>query len=901
MRNLARSSLLVCLALTLTWPAPAPAEGDRLGAMADQLLQGRRILDYEAALATFVKQNDPRVLPTLLKLLERGEPAGRAEAAGVLWMYDSKDVRERLVELSRDADAQVRIEAAKSLCLMKYTASLEVIAAELKGQDASLRARALRALGAVGGEPAIQAARAFKPTTASDRIWTAFALARAGVDPPAQLALLEKELLALPRAALLPGRTNPDEAELRKAAQVGAAGLEVRVLAAEALSRLGDEAALRLLVAGLADRAADGHPSGARRLLLRHPDGAALACASALATAPVLVRLGCAQLSLDLAPRGDEARGALGTALGVALDDASDQVREAALRAIAAQGVRAQAPRVARALEHPAPATRREAARTLGQLGDGRYAEALLRSLREEKNAAARRAAYQGLAALGSPSSTGPLFEQLKALYKRSRSEVRAAEELELCVRALGATGAPAAERVLALLPKLQGERRELMLEVLASSGAEAALDYFLDALREGPPEPDSPAVRFFDSLGAEHTSRLAALIESETAMWIRVILARALVRHGRTDFGRGLLWGLRNEDGYMRRLAAALCRDLDVPGSVEPLVKLLQDEPRTARYAARALLGQGATAAWTGLARSLDSDSLRRRIALPLLPYWEGKVSVKNPFAKEVENERVWVLFAEDRLGRPYDLFLTWSADGRTWSDPVFSGLTSFLDREDKAPPPTFSLQVRGRALTIGHTRSFAKGGGEARPQLKTQQRVHKLKLEDLHRDRDQDDLVDQEEAALFTNPSRPDSDGDGMLDGRDRNPLARPADPARDDEVIAVLAFSYAHLVKGLLGERGRLLLVEEVAGRRRPPELPTFGGITLHLRPEQIRELWSQTGVAYPRVRFDPPEFEAGRRVARQVIAFQEGPGEESLVEVQLVKRDDTWVVTGFRTAG
>jgi HEAT repeat protein len=889
----------LCLVLGL-WPAGAGAEEDRLGAMAEQLLQGRRVLDYEAALSTFVKQNDPRVLPTLLKLLERGEPAGRAEAAGVLWMYDTKEVRERLVEMAKDPEAAVRIEAAKSLCLMKYAASLEIITAELKNSDAGLRARSLRALGAIGGEPAIQALQAFKPSSAADRIWGAYALAQAGVQRPAQLALLEKELVAVPRPALLIGQADPGEAELRKAALAGAPGLEARVLAAEALSRLGDEAALALLVEGLADRAADRHPSGAHRLLLRHRDEAALACAKALGTAPPLVRLGCAQLARDLSLRTDQAREALGQALGESLEDASGQVRRAALKAIAAQGLRSQAPRVARALEHADAASRREAARALGRLGDERYAETLLGRLKDEKDVAARRAVYQGLTSLASPRTTEALFKQLKVLYKKSRSSVRAAEELTLCVRALGATGAPAAEKVLKLLPKLSGERRELMLEVLAKSGAEPALDYFLDVLREGPPEPDSPAVRFFDSLGEEHLPRLAQLVESETAMWIRVILARALVRQGRTDFGRGILWGLKNEDAYMRRLAAALCADLGVPGSVEPLVALLADEPRTARYAARALLSLDSTPAWTGLARNLGSDSLRRRAALPLLPYWEGKVSVKNPFAKEVENDRVWVLFAEDRLGRPYDLFLTWSVDGRTWNDPVFTGLTSFIDREDKVPPPTFSLQVRGRALTIALTRTFAQGGSEAKPQLKTQQRVNKFKLEDLHRDKDQDDLVDQEEAALFTSPTKADSDGDGMLDGRDRNPLAKPADPTRDEDAIAVLAFSYAHLIRGYLGDRTRLLVVEDVAGRRRAPELPTFGGLVLHLRPEQIRELWSQTGVAYPRVRFDAVEFETGRRVARQAIAFMEGPGEESLVEVSLVKREDTWVVTGCRLA-
>ncbi len=881
---------------------PARAGGDRVDWMIDKLLSGKDVLDYELALEQFAKVSDPRVLPTLLKLLDADATTVRAETAGVMWHYNTKEVRSKLVEMINDLDPAVRIEAAKSLCLMGYTANHSVIVEALKEKQQPIRSRALRALAQLEGEPSQKAAaKLVKSRAAIDRVWAAYALYRLGVNLDEQLTELERQLLGFPKAAWLARKPDPSAADLARAAELGAKSKEPRLAAADALSRIGDERAIAVLVKGTADRASLHDRSGALRMLLRHRDDAAVACAQALADERVLVRLGAAQAAGRLRLSSHAAKSALAEALGRAATDPARLVRVAALRAIGAQAFTSQADPVVRALRSEDARTRRAAALAMGKLGaagNDRGLEILIQGLGRESDSGVRRALYLAIEALRSKRAVRPMLKMLKDLFKRRRAEPRAAEELPLCIRALAAAGEPTATKVLAMLPKLEGEKRELLVEVLARTGSEQAIEFFMDQLRESPPRPDAPAVRFFDSLDARFVPELEKLIERETAMWIRVILARALYRLGKPAFGRGILWGLKHEDVYYRRLAAALCKDLKLPGSVAALSALLTDEPQTALYAARALMSNGSRRAIDALVRGLGSETLRARRKVPVTLFWEGQRTARNPFAKEVDNERVWVLFAEDRLGGKLDLFLTWSADGKTWTDPVFTGLTSFADPTGRVPPPTFSLKVRGRQITIGLTRTFAQGSRPANPRFKTLQRVHKHELKDFFRDRDSDGLKDMLEQTRFTNPNRRDTDGDGLDDGEDKNPLARPVDPDRDADLLKVLAFSHALLVEAEIPSDGRLLVVESPPGARRPPELPTWPWLVLHLRPDQALKLWRETGGGYPRVAFGKTEFKDKRSRAIQELVVHKAPGDLERFEVNFRKRDDTWVVKAFR---
>ena len=886
-------------ALLLLFGGPAGADPSRTQWIANKLLSGSNVLDYELALTKFVKFSDPIVLPTLLKLVDGQDESAKTEAAGVLWHYNSVEVRKKLVELSTDLEASVRIEAAKSLCLMKYSANIAIIIEETKAKQVGVRARALRALAEVGGEEAKKAAEALrKNKSPEDQVWSAYALYRMSVDPLKQLQELERHLLSLPRAAWLPGKQNPNSDDLERAAKSGATNKTLRLAAASALSRIGDEGALAVLVRGTADRALANDPGGAIRLLLRHHDDAAIACVAGLAHDKILVRLGAVETAGRLRLSNDASRRVLAEALGKAVQDDAMLVRLAAIRAITKLKLQSQAGRLVALLDGGDVETRRAAARAIGRLDDQRYLETLISALNKERSTRVRRAVYLAITQMASPRALGPMFSRLKELFKQRKGSIRAAEELPLCTAAVASAGEPAAERVLRLIGKLDGDKRALMIEVLALTGSKGAFDFFMDELRESPPTPDAPAVRFFDSLDERFTPELERLIESETGMWIRVVLARALFRLGKKEYGRGILWGLKNEDQYYRRLAASAAFDLPVPGSVRPLTDLLDDDPETAWYAARALVSNGSMQAMRSLLNMIESDSLRRRRQVPVQLFWEGTRTARNPFAKEVDNERVWVLYAEDRVGGKLDLFLTWSADGSTWTDPVFSGLTSFADPSGHVPPPTFSLKVRGREITIGLTNTFAQSNNPAKPRFKTLQRVHKHKLKDFFKDRDSDGLKDIEEKNRFTSPANMDSDGDGLPDGKDKNPLAKPADPQRADDLIKLAAFNHALIVTQAIPATSRLLIVECTPGTRRPPELPTWPWLVLHLNPDQAKSFWRSTGGSAPRIRFGPVSFQKKKTRATQVLEIYKTPVDLERIEMSLRKRGEIWAVTGVR---
>ncbi len=887
--------------IILMWIAPgAWADQDRVAWMAKRLVEHQDISDYERALKRFVSISDPRVLPALLKLADGDQAEARAEAAGVLWHYNNKEVREKLVELTSDPLPTVRLEAAKSLGLMNYSASLKIIIEELDHKEEGIRKRAWRALGETKKEVAskhwTQVTK--KARSSLDKVWQAYAGRNLGLEPTDNLAKLRTIILAIPKKARLLRKTDPEQDDLRRAMGLARNGLALRLEAAEALSRLGDEASLAVLVEATGDRASFSHSRGAWALLRRHGDEAAAACAKGLNHDQVLVRLGAAQTAARLKIRHDASRHVLAQALGEATRGGSRLVRQAAMRAIAVQKMKDQSEAVLNALNHSDAHTRMTAANTLGQLGQTHIVKQLLKRLGTENSRVARRGLYQGLTMLRAPGMVRPLFHQLKLLFRESRQNSRAVPEMDLCIKALASTGEPAAKRMLKLLKKAKGKKRDLLLEVLAHTGCESALSYFLDSLRDAPPLPDGPAVRFFDSLGSSYTPRIEALIRSESAMWIRVILARALYRLGKRSYGRGILWGLQTEDPYINKLAAAQAWQLKMPSGIRPLIGLLEaDDSRTAWFAARALLSYDSARATNALLRGIGSRSLRRRTKLPLLAFWEGASSAKRPYAKEVDGERIWVLFAEDRLGNPMDLFLTWSEDGRTWREPVFTGLTSFSDPDSQVPPPTFSLKVEGRQITIALTRTFARSANPQNPKFKTLQRLHKHKLKELFRDRDKDGMTDLEEKALWTRVDREDTDGDDLNDGRDANPMARPPRLDRNKEVLQVLAFSTAAMIKQALPKDARRLVVIQKQGRR-IPELATFPGLVLHLSKKQADEMWKNTGASYPRVSFGATNIEADKQRASQEMFIERDPANRTEIEIRFAKRGDVWTVIGYR---
>jgi len=896
-----KATLGMCLAvfvLISTTASPAAAGQDRVKWMAQKLLSGKDIIDYETAINKFSSISDTRILPTLKKLTESSDVIPRAESAGVLWRYNSKEVRKLLVGLTEDNSPEVKIEAAKSLCLMKYAASLPVIIEALKSKDAKVRARAFRALAKINSQESKAAVLARKPgRTQIDRIWIAYALHSMGEKPTEQLAVIERRLLSIPASALLAGKSDPDEEDLERAARLATKGTDLRLHATSALSRIASEEALNLLVIASGDLALADNPLGPRRQLRRHGNLAALALASGLRNEKVLVRMGSASVAGQLRLGSNKAPDSLSTALGKCLSDESRLVRLACAQAIGDLGLRSQSGLLGKALKHEDPDTRRAAIKAFGTMNLSSSVEPLLELLGSEKNPGIRRNIYKALAKIGSATAVDPLFRHLKQLHTKGQKQRQFADEIPLCLDALAAGGDKAAIRALELLPKVDKAQRKLMTEILARSGSSRALGFFIDSLRDNVPDPDGPEVRFFDSLDAQMVPQLEKMIGDETAMWIRVILARTLYKLGKKEYARGIKWGLKNEDAYMRKLAAAVSQGVVDTTNVKHIIHLLEDDSRTARFAARALLSAGSPRAIEGFLGGIKNKKLRQRRTWPVIAFWDGQSSAAHPFSKEVDNDRVWVVYAEDRLGRELDLFITWSADGRVWKEPAFTGLTSFADPGGQVPPPTFSLKVRGREITIALTRTFAQSANANNPNYKTLQRVHRFKLKDFFKDKDGDDLKNLEEKIFFTNPAREDSDQDGIPDGQDNNPLAKPADITNDQDVLKLLAFSYALLVKNILPGENRLLVVANEAGVRKAPELVTFPGLVLHLNKEQIRTQWKTTGCGFPRIVFKPTRINHNKTKATQVFYIISGIDDQQKFKVSFVRRDGQWKITGF----
>ncbi len=881
--------------------ATAEQPPDKVKWIASHLLTGSKNIDYSKALDRFVKFSDPRVLPTLMRLLDSDNTIAKAETAGVMWHYNTKEVRKKLVELTSDLQAPVRIEASKSLCLMKYRAYLDNILEELKSKQQDVRNRALKALALVGGPEAQEAAtKLVSSGTPLDRVWARYALYGMDVDKTKQVKVLGKILSGFPKAAWLLKKRDPTLKDISRSAKIASKGKNLRVAAGMALSKIGQDDALWQLMVGTADQSTRRDDFGALALISSFGDQAVSACVRGLSDDRVLVRLGAARTAARLRLHSEASKDALANALGPSVEDESRLVRLAALKAITVHGMSSQTQHLLKAARSSGPDTRRWAILALGAMKNDEHLDDLVRMLNSEKSVKVRKAIYKAISMVESPAAVGPMMSMLKKLFKQRSSSSKAAEELPLCIEALASSGDPAAKIALRLLDKLQGEKRDLMVEVLARTGSSLAVDFFMDILRDAPPRPDSPAVRFFDSLDSSFVPSLEKLITQETAMWIRVILARALFRLGETQYGRGILWALKNNDVYYRRLGAAEASGLEVPGSVHPLISLLTDEPETAWYAARALMSIGTPKAIDAILQACLSEdgSLRQRRKVPVTLYWEAQRSTGHPYAKEVDNERVWVLFAEDRIGGKLDLFLTWSGDGSTWTEPVFTGLSSFYDPSGQVPPPTFSIKVRGRDITLALTRTFAKSFSSTKPKFTTIQRVFKRKLKEFFSDKDSDGLKDLEESSRFTNPSRADTDRDGIDDGQDKNPLAKPISAGKDIDILRLLAFSQSLLVKRDLSPHSKLLVVEVVAGQRRPPELPTWPWLVLHLKPEQIAKFWKDTGGGFPRVRFGRTEIKKDGTRAIQFMDIFNSMDDVDQIEVTFVKRVGQWLVRSYR---
>lgn len=195
----------------------------------------------------------------------------------------------------------------------------------------------------------------------------------------------------------------------------------------------------------------------------------------------------------------------------------------------------------------------------------------------------------------------------------------------------------------------------------------------------------------------------------------------------------------------------------------------------------------------------------------------------------------------------------------------------------------------------------------GISRSQLTGQDWVAIALGEEVTRDRDGDGWSDLAEARLGTDPELPDTDGDGLADAQDRNPVAAPRLLTLEEKILAA-AFEARYRHDG----RGSPLVVLFPDGIQ-PFELYGWDGITVPRRSDAPVEKLHGKGVGF--AGFWQPEFDfRGRRLRTVPGAFPalvSPDGREARLHIstgfagldatgyfiRLRRIDEDWVVSGL----
>ncbi|MBI1334523.1 MAG: hypothetical protein GC165_16770 [Armatimonadetes bacterium] len=162
---------------------------------------------------------------------------------------------------------------------------------------------------------------------------------------------------------------------------------------------------------------------------------------------------------------------------------------------------------------------------------------------------------------------------------------------------------------------------------------------------------------------------------------------------------------------------------------------------------------------------RAIDAFSSGKRVLSPIA----GRSALKSDNGRGFhildrvlpdDGEKL-ALVAWDGLGSPEDLWVVrW--DGKQWSDPVFTGMTNAVTQRYPINPTDDEEKRAAEIKAYAKARDWTQAYG---PDSK------------LKKDSDSDGLTDIVEQWIGTDPNNPDTDGDGIPDGIDKSPMAKPA----------------------------------------------------------------------------------------------------------------------------
>jgi hypothetical protein len=183
------------------------------------------------------------------------------------------------------------------------------------------------------------------------------------------------------------------------------------------------------------------------------------------------------------------------------------------------------------------------------------------------------------------------------------------------------------------------------------------------------------------------------------------------------------------------------------------------------------------------------------------------------------------WGMYLSGRLGDPDDIWLARQASGQ-WTDFVFTGKQyvrtqggrGYYGAQNAPKKGSCKLKVDGDKATISPADPKAAKELEIiqkkmnDPKLKAEDRTKlnkryyelyekttnalkapiSVSFADIRKDGDSDGLTDLVEERFGTDPTKPDSDGDGQLDGKDPSPMAAPVKSPNDRQTLLAAIFT-------------------------------------------------------------------------------------------------------------
>jgi HEAT repeat protein len=229
----------------------------------------------------------------------------------------------------------------------------------------------------------------------------------------------------------------------------------------------------------------------------------------------------------------------------------------------------------------------RDAARALGEIGDARAVEPLIKALGDEDEDVCMNAA-EALGEIGDTRAVGPLIKNLSA-RTFGRSSINDTKTSQLSATwALADIGVAAVEPLIKALGDEDDDVRWLAADALGEIGDERAVEPLIKALRDDNVHCAAEALGNIGDVRA--VEPLIKALEDEE--WrVRYYAARALIIIMDARAVEPLIGALEDETWAVRGNAAYALGEIGDARAVEPLIKVLGDESDEVRDAAKEAL----------------------------------------------------------------------------------------------------------------------------------------------------------------------------------------------------------------------------------------------------------------------------------------------------------------------